>query len=94
MSDLIKAGMWLDGQEVNAETGETFPVFDPGRGEMIASVARGAQADVQVAVESASQAFIHPPGERLHTSRALAVEVKRRIEKSRTNSYASFPRER
>jgi len=84
MSDLIKAGMWLEGQEVTAETGATFPVFDPGRGELIASVARGDQADVQVAVESAMRAFHSPAWRSLtpHQRGRLLWKLARRIEKS------------
>jgi acyl-CoA reductase-like NAD-dependent aldehyde dehydrogenase len=49
--------LWIDGREVAAISGETFPVLDPGRGETIGSAARGAKEDVDRAVESAAKAF-------------------------------------
>ena len=57
MREILKAGHWIEGQEIAAQTGETFAVFDPGRGEAIASAARGDQVDVHRAVEAARQAF-------------------------------------
>lgn len=49
--------LWIDGREVAATSGETFPVLDPGRGETIGRAARGAQADVDRAVEAAQKTF-------------------------------------
>jgi acyl-CoA reductase-like NAD-dependent aldehyde dehydrogenase len=49
--------LWIDGREVAAVSGETFPVLDPGRGETISSAARGTREDVDRAVESATKAF-------------------------------------
>lgn len=53
MSALSKAGMWIHGQEVPAAGGNTFPVLDPGREEVLGHAARGQQEDVDRAVESA-----------------------------------------
>lgn len=49
--------LWIDGREIAAHSGETFPVLDPGRGEAIGCAARGDRADVDRAVEAAAKAF-------------------------------------
>lgn len=50
-------GLWINGKEVPAESQETFPVLDPGRGEVIGTAARGSAADIDRAVEAAHKAF-------------------------------------
>ena len=60
MTEIHKALHWIDGREVAAVSDETFPVLDPGRGKTIGSAARGRQADVDRAVESARKAFRSP----------------------------------
>ncbi len=57
MTQLYNAGLWIEGREVKAKSGETFPIYDPGRGEPMGSAARGDQADVDRAVEAAHGAF-------------------------------------
>lgn len=57
MTEIQNTLLWIDGREVAALSGETFPVLDPGRGETIGSAARGMQEDVDRAVESARKAF-------------------------------------
>lgn len=49
--------LWIDGREVPASSGDSFPVIDPGRGEIFGSAARGAQVDVDQAVDAAEKAF-------------------------------------
>lgn len=49
--------LWIDGREVPAVSGETFPVVDPGTGDIIGHAARGTKEDVDRAVESAAKAF-------------------------------------
>jgi acyl-CoA reductase-like NAD-dependent aldehyde dehydrogenase len=49
--------LWIQGQEISAQNGETFPVYDPGRGAVAGYAARGGAADVDRAVDSARQAF-------------------------------------
>jgi hypothetical protein len=41
MRDLIETGNWIHGKETAAISGETFPVIDPGRAEVIGTAARG-----------------------------------------------------
>jgi aldehyde dehydrogenase (NAD+) len=57
MAQMLTAGLWLQGQEVPADSGATFEVLDPGRAEVIGLAARALQVDVDRAVETASQAF-------------------------------------
>jgi aldehyde dehydrogenase (NAD+) len=49
--------LYIDGEWVDAEGGETFDTVDPTTGEVLASVARGRSADVDRAVEAAWNAF-------------------------------------
>lgn len=60
MTMAFDAGLWIDGQEVPAQSGKTVPVIDPGLGEVIGSAASGDQDDVDRAVEAAHQAFVSP----------------------------------
>lgn len=53
----LKSGQWIDGCEVPAENNLEFPVMDPGKGEVFGAAARGNQADIDRAVESAQKAF-------------------------------------
>jgi aldehyde dehydrogenase (NAD+) len=55
MQLLHEVGLWLDGRSVPARSRETFPVFDPGRGEEFGSAARGGAPDVDEAVEVAQR---------------------------------------
>lgn len=49
--------MLIDGKWVEAQSGKTFPVFDPGSGREIARVAEADKADIDLAVKAARQAF-------------------------------------
>ena len=49
--------MIIDGEPVEAASGEQFEVFDPGTGKSIAQVPRGTAVDVDRAVAAARQAF-------------------------------------
>ena len=46
-------GLLVEGQWKPASTGETFPVFDPGTGEVIAEAALGNETDADAAVSAA-----------------------------------------
>jgi acyl-CoA reductase-like NAD-dependent aldehyde dehydrogenase len=50
-------GLIIDGQRVNASDGQTFDVYDPSSGEVLASVAKATKADVARAVQSARAAL-------------------------------------
>ena len=47
----------IDGKWVDAKSGKTFDVHDPATGELLASVAEGDKADVDLAVKAARGAF-------------------------------------
>ncbi|NIF56025.1 aldehyde dehydrogenase family protein [Burkholderia sp. Ax-1724] len=49
---LLIGGRWVD-----AQSGNTFEVFDPGTGEVVARVAEGDAADIDLAVRAARRAF-------------------------------------
>ena len=57
MAEYQKAELWIQGQEVPAQSGESFPIYDPGRGMVAGYAARGDAQDVDRAVDSARQAF-------------------------------------
>jgi len=51
------AQMLIDGQLVGASTGKTITVKNPANGEVVGDVPRGAQAEVDAAIEAASRAL-------------------------------------
>ncbi len=52
-----RTGLYIGGEFVDAADGDTFDTIDPTTGEVLASVARGREADVARAVEAAWTAF-------------------------------------
>jgi aldehyde dehydrogenase (NAD+) len=57
MTELHDGMLWIEGQAVPANSKATFPVVDPGRGEVVGMAARGDRVDIANAVESAANAF-------------------------------------
>jgi hypothetical protein len=57
--------MPIDGEMVPAVSGETFPVYNPATGGVIANVPQGGKADVDVAVAAARGAFDERRGARV-----------------------------
>ncbi|WP_239494767.1 aldehyde dehydrogenase [Roseovarius amoyensis] len=55
--DLPHFGMYIDGRNVPAESGEWFETFNPFNGQPWALVAKGSAADVDKAVEAAHRAL-------------------------------------
>ncbi len=53
---LLIGGKWVD-----AQSGKTFPVYNPADGQVIAQVAEGDKADVDLAVKAARAAFESGP---------------------------------
>src|ERR1700693_5107666 len=49
---LLIGGRWVD-----AQSGKTFDVFDPGTGEVVARVPEGDAEDIDLAVRAARRAF-------------------------------------
>jgi succinate-semialdehyde dehydrogenase / glutarate-semialdehyde dehydrogenase len=51
--------MFINGKWINAESGRTFPSFNPASGETIGQVPDGEGIDALKAIEAAAQAFAH-----------------------------------
>src|SRR5688572_547036 len=47
----------IGGEWAEAESGETFEVYDPATGEVVGQAAAAGRADVDAAVQAARQAF-------------------------------------
>jgi aldehyde dehydrogenase (NAD+)/phenylacetaldehyde dehydrogenase len=56
-SEPLSARLWIDHQEREALTGETLDTPNPATGALLARLARGRAADVDVAVRSSRRAF-------------------------------------
>lgn len=56
----IREQMFIDGRWQAAADGETFPVFNPATGEVIAQVAAGGEREVDAAVRAARAALTAP----------------------------------
>ncbi len=57
--------MLIDGRWVDSVSGKTFPTVNPTTGEVIAHVAEGDRADVDLAVKAARRAFEQGPWRRM-----------------------------
>jgi phenylacetaldehyde dehydrogenase len=55
-----KHQLLIDGKWVDAQSGKTFQTFDPGTGRVIADVAEGDAADIDLAVAAARREFRGP----------------------------------
>ena len=60
--------MLIDGKWVNAASGKTFPTYNPATGEVLAQVAEGDRADIDLAVQAARRAFDSGPWSRMTAS--------------------------
>ncbi|MEO1443442.1 MAG: betaine-aldehyde dehydrogenase, partial [Chloroflexota bacterium] len=58
VADFLAAplNLYINGEFIPAQSGETFTTLDPSTGRELAQVARGARADVDVAVKAARAA--------------------------------------
>jgi phenylacetaldehyde dehydrogenase len=78
--------LFIDGEFVDAASGKTFPVFNPATGEILAKVAEGDAADVDLAVKAARRAFESgpwrsmSPAERARLIYKLADKFEERLE--------------
>lgn len=69
-----KHQMLIDGKWVDSQSGKTFDVFDPADGQKITSVPEAGQADVDLAVAAAREAFDHGPWTRMTpTERSVII---------------------
>ncbi|MDN4592837.1 NAD-dependent succinate-semialdehyde dehydrogenase [Polycladomyces subterraneus] len=53
----IHQRMWIGGQWMDSETGETVTVFNPANGEVVGDVPKGGRKETAQAVDAAHQAF-------------------------------------
>jgi succinate-semialdehyde dehydrogenase/glutarate-semialdehyde dehydrogenase len=73
-ADLLREHAWLDGQWVEAESGQTFPVTDPATGDELARVPRMGAAETRRGLEAAEAAL---PGWRSRTAADRARILRR-----------------
>jgi malonate-semialdehyde dehydrogenase (acetylating)/methylmalonate-semialdehyde dehydrogenase len=52
-----RIGHWIDGRSVEGTSGRTGPVYNPALGQQVAEVDLASAAEVDLAVESAHNAF-------------------------------------
>ena len=55
---LLKTQAYIDGQWVDADSGETLAVTNPATGETIAEIAKCGTAETQRAIDAASRALV------------------------------------
>ena len=60
--------MLINGNWVEAVSGKTFPTYDPSTGEVLATVAEGDRADIDLAVKAARKAFESGPWHKMSPS--------------------------
>jgi len=60
--------MLIDNHWVEAVSGKTFPTYDPSTGEVLAQIAEGDRADIDLAVKAARKAFDHGPWRKMTPS--------------------------
>src|SRR6184192_873475 len=60
--------MLINGNWVDAVSGKTFPTYDPSTGEVLAQVAEGDRADIDLAVKAARKAFDEGPWRKMTPS--------------------------
>jgi phenylacetaldehyde dehydrogenase len=78
--------LFIDGAFVDAVSGKTFPVFNPATGDILAKVAEGDAADIDLAVTAARRAFESgpwrsmSPAERARLIYKLADKMEERLE--------------
>jgi phenylacetaldehyde dehydrogenase len=66
--------MLIDGKWVDAKSGDSFRIYNPATGEVIANVAAGDYADIDLAVKAARLAFEHGPWSRMsHAERGKLI---------------------
>jgi betaine-aldehyde dehydrogenase len=62
VKDVEDRGLFIGGKFVPSASGATFPVYNPHNDEVFANVAQAGEADVDVAVDAAREAFEGPWG--------------------------------
>lgn len=57
LPEIVRTRIYIDGEFVDAIDGDTFETFEPATGEVLATVAAGGPADIEVAVAAARRSF-------------------------------------
>ena len=73
---VLDVKMFIDGKYVDAQSGKTFDDVNPATGEVIAKVAEGDKADVEIAVKAARKAFDEGPWPRMPIAERSAILMK------------------
>ncbi|SAK79885.1 aldehyde dehydrogenase family protein [Caballeronia ptereochthonis] len=68
--------MLIDGRWVEAHSGKTFDVFDPGTGQVVARVPEGGAEDIGLAVRAARRAFETGPWPRMKPAERTRLLMK------------------
>ena len=78
---MLSYKMWIGGKWIDAESGKTYPVYNPATEEIIAQVPLGGKADADKAVEAARKAFPvwsnTPQAERSQIALKIAALLKK-----------------
>ena len=81
--------LYIDGQSIQATSGETFTSINPANGEPIAQLGQASQADLELAIESAKRGFaVWSAMTAIERSRILLNAVK--ILRERNNDLAKL----
>ena len=81
--------LYIDGQSIQATSGETFTSINPANGEPIAQLGHASQADLELAIESAKRGFaVWSAMTAIERSRILLNAVK--ILRERNNDLAKL----
>ncbi len=76
--------MWIGGKWVDADSGKTFPVYNPATEEIIAELPMGGKTDVDKAVEAARKAFPvwsrKPQAERSQVAMKIAALLRENVD--------------
>jgi succinate-semialdehyde dehydrogenase/glutarate-semialdehyde dehydrogenase len=75
--DLLREQAYIDGQWVNADGGESFPVTNPADGSLVAEVPQMGAAETRRAIEAANAAW---PAWRAKTAKERAAVLRRWFE--------------
>lgn len=73
MSTEIRTRLWIHNEAQDAASGDTFETINPATGATIASVARGAAADIDRAVRSAREAMDSPAWRRMNPHKRASL---------------------
>jgi acyl-CoA reductase-like NAD-dependent aldehyde dehydrogenase len=73
--------MWIDGKRTDAESGETYPVFNPATGEEFTRISLASEVEVDKAVKAAQTAFPiwseKSPEERTRIMKEIALIIRK-----------------